>query len=102
MDNLSDKNNSKNDLKPKGSYPQGTATAPQGTATAPQGTATTPQGTATAPSGGGSSYTGSQAEIVIQKDKVLKVYKSGCSYNAAVLPLVKKLRGRGFVVDLFD
>ena len=109
MDNLSDKNNSKNDLKPKGTYPQGTATAPQGTATAPQGTATapqgtatTPQGTATAPSGGGSAYTGSQAEIVIQKDKVLKVYKSGCSYNAAVLPLVKKLRGRGFVVDLFD
>ncbi len=109
MDNLSDKNNSKNDLKPKGSYPQGTATAPQGTATAPQGTATapqgtatTPQGTATAPSGGGSAYTGSQAEIVIQKDKVLKVYKSGCSYNATVLPLVKKLRGRGFVVDLFD
>lgn len=109
MDNLSDKNNSKNDLKPKGSYPQGTATAPQGTATAPQGTATAPQGTATmpqgtatAPSGGGSAYTGSQAEIVIQKDKVLKVYKSGCSYNAAVLPLVKKLRGKGFVVDLFD
>lgn len=111
MSNLSDKNNSKNNLKDADSKsqgtataPQGTATAPQGTATAPQGTATTPQGTATAPSGGGSgaTYSGSQADIVVQNGKVLKVYKPGNSYNAAVLPLVKRLRGKGFVVDLFD
>lgn len=111
MSDLSDKNNSKNNLKDADSKsqgtataPQGTATAPQGTATAPQGTATAPQGTATAPSGGGSgaTYSGSQADIVVQNGKVLKVYKPGNSYNAAVLPLVKRLRGKGFVVDLFD
>lgn len=86
----------------KGTQPQGTATAPQGTATAPQGTATAPQGTATAPTAGGPAYNGSQADIVVQKGKVLKVYKHGYGYNPAVLPLVKRLRGKGFVVDLFD
>lgn len=113
MNNLPDKNDSKDNrkgtLKDKGgspqgtaAVPQGTATVPQGTATAPQGTATTPQGTATAPSGGGAAYSGSQADIIVQRDKVLKVYKPGNGYNATVLPLVKKLRGKGFVVDLFD
>ena len=109
MNNQPDKNDSKDNLKGKGTAPQGTevapqgtATAPQGTATAPQGTATAPQGTATAPNGEGPSYSGSQADIIIQKGKVLKVYKPGNSYNAAVLPLVKRLRGKGFVVDLFD
>ena len=82
--------------------PQETVTAPEGTATAPEGTATAPEGTATPPTGGGGSYSGSQADIVVQKDKVLKIYKHGCGYNAAVLPLVKRLRGKGFVVDLFD
>lgn len=38
----------------------------------------------------------------MQKGKVLKVYKPGHGFNANVLPLVKKLRGKGFVVDLFD
>ena len=75
---------------------------PQGTATAPEGTATAPEGTATPPTGGGGSYSGSQADIVVQKDKVLKIYKHGCGYNATVLPLVKRMRGKGFVVDLFD
>lgn len=116
MNNLSDKNDSKDNLKDKlgtpqgtatapqgtAAVPQGTATAPQGTATAPQGTATAPQGTATAPTSGDAAYSGSQADIVVQKGKVLKVYKPGNGYNASVLPLVKKLRGKGFVVDLFD
>ena len=85
------------------SAPQGTATAPQGTATAPQGTATAPQGTATPPfSGGGSGYHGAQADIIVQDGRVLKVYKPGMGFNAAVLPLVKKLYGKGYVVDLYD
>lgn len=83
------------------SAPQETATAPQGTATAPQGTATAPQGTATAPTGD-ASYSGGQADIVVQKGKILKVYKPGCTYNANVLALVKKLKGKGCVVDLYD
>lgn len=90
--------------------PQGTATAPQGTATAPQGTATAPQGTATAPQGtsssptisGDAAYQGSQAEIIIQDGKVLKVYKHGFGFNAAVLPLVQQLNGKGYLVDLYD
>ena len=80
---------------------QGTATPPQGTATPPQGTATPPQGTATAPLEG-SSYSGAQADLVVQNGKILKLYKPGGSLNAAVLPLVKKLKGKGFVVDLYD
>ena len=75
---------------------------PQETANAPQGTATAPQGTATAPVEGGAAYNGAQADILVQKGKVLKVYKNGQGYNAAVLPLVKRLKGKGFVVDLFD
>ena len=82
--------------------PQGTATAPQGTATAPQGTATAPQGTATAPTDGGPTYLGSQADVIVQDGKVLKVYKCGSGYNAAVLPLVKQLNGKGYLVDLYD
>lgn len=89
--------------------PQGTETAPQGTATAPQGTATAPEGTATAPEGtatplgdNNTAFSGGQADLVIQKGKVLKVYKPGNGFNANVLPLVKTLKGRGFVVDLYD
>ena len=82
--------------------PQGTATAPQGTATAPQGATTPPQGTATAPTEGGPVYSGSQADIKVQKGKVLKVYKPGNGFNANVLPLVKRMKGKGFVVDLYD
>lgn len=103
MSDLSDqKNNSKNDLKDTQAIPQRTAAVPQGTATVPQGTATTPQGTATAPTDGGPAHSGSQADIIVQNGKVLKVYKPGNNYNAAVLPLVKQLKGKGFVVDLFD
>ena len=101
--------NSKRKPQETETAPQGTATAPQGTATAPQGTATAPQEnvtapqeTATVPTEGGPAYCGSQADIVVQKGKVLKVYKSGNSYNAAVLPLVKKLKDKGYVVKLFD
>lgn len=87
--------------------PQGTATTPQGTATAPQGTATAPQGTATAPQGTSvptesAAYSGTQADIIVQKGKILKLYKPGFSFNASVLPLVKSLKGKGFVVDLYD
>lgn len=89
--------------------PQETATAPQGTATAPQGTATAPQGTATAPQGiasapqGDSMYSGSQAEIIVRDDgKALKVYKEGVSLNSVILSLVKQLRGKGYLVDLYD
>ena len=97
--------------------PHGTATPPQGTATAPQGTATAPQGTATPPATNGESsaksptvslsdgnvvYQGSQADVFIQDGKVLKVYKRGCGYNAVVLPLVKKLKGKDYLVDLYD
>ena len=96
---------------PQGTFtaPQGTSTIPQGTATAPQGTATAPQGTATAPQGtsspsinGDTAYQGSQAEIIIQDGKVLKVYKRGFGFNAAVLPLVQKLNGKGYLVELYD
>lgn len=87
--------------KGKNIVPQETATVPQETATMPQETATAPQGTATAPVEG-SSYNGAQADIIVQKGKVLKVYKPGCSFNAAVLSLVKKLKGKGYVVDLYD
>ena len=81
--------------------PQETATPPQGTATPPQETATPPQGTATAPVEG-STYSGGQADIIVQKGKILKLYKPDCDFNPTVLPLVKKLKGKGFVVDLFD
>lgn len=102
MEDLSDL--LKNAKKPQetASAPQETATAPQGTATAPQGTATAPQGTATAPTADGAAYSGAQADLVVQKDKILKIYKKDSSFNAAVLPLVKKLKGKGFVVDLYD
>jgi serine/threonine protein kinase len=80
---------------------QETAATPQETATVPQETATPPQGTATAPTEG-SSYSGAQADIIVQNGKILKVYKPGCSFNNAVLPLVKQLKGHGFVVDLYD
>lgn len=102
MDQLSD-------LLRKAAKPQGTATAPQETATAPQGTATPPQGTATplqgtatAPTGGGGAYSGGQADLIVQNDKILKLYKKGCCFNAAVLSLVKGLKGKGYVVDLYD
>ena len=93
---------------PQETVPQGTATPPQGTATPPQGTATPPQETATPPQSTasapveGSTYSGAQADLIVQKGKILKLYKPGCSFNAAVLPLVKKLKGKGFVVDLYD
>ena len=96
------KNNRKGAPQETASAPEGTATVPQGTATTPQGTASAPQGTASAPTEGGPAYNGSQADIVVQKGKVLKVYKTGSGFNANVLHLVKKLRGKGFVVDLFD
>ncbi|MCQ2319948.1 MAG: protein kinase [Bacteroidales bacterium] len=89
--------------------PQGTATAPQGTATAPQGTATAPQSTATAPQGtatppqGDTLHCGSQADIIVRDDgKVLKIYKEGYTFNASVLPLVKQLCGKGYLIDLYD
>ncbi|MBP5573551.1 MAG: protein kinase [Bacteroidales bacterium] len=104
--------------------PQGTATAPQGTATAPQGTATAPQGTATAPQGtaaapGDASVenvskgsitelgkvisSGSEGTIYLQPDgKALKVYNPKYYCNHKVLPLVQKLNGKGFLIDLYD
>ena len=82
--------------------PQGTAAVPQETATAPQSTAAAPQGTASAPQGD-ALYSGSQADIIVQDDgKVLKVYKKGFSCNTTILPLVKKLSGKGYLVDLYD
>ena len=45
---------------------------------------------------------GSQADVIVQDGKVLKVYKRGSGYNAAVLPLVKQLNGKGYLVDLYD
>ena len=88
---------------PKGSAktPQETASMPQSTASMPQETASMPQETASAPVEG-SLYSGAQADLIVQKGKILKLYKPGCSYNAAVLSLVKKLKGKGFVVDLYD
>ena len=102
MDDLSDL--LKNAKKPQetATAPQGTATAPQGTATAPQGTATPPQGTATPPSDGNVAHSGSQADIILRDGKLLKVYKPGSSFNANVLKLVKRMRGTGQVVDLYD
>ncbi|MCR5644898.1 MAG: protein kinase [Bacteroidales bacterium] len=82
--------------------PQETASAPQETATAPLGTVTAPQGTLTAPMEGGDAYSGGQAELVVKNSKILKIYKHDHGYNASVLTLVKQLRGKGFVVDLFD
>lgn len=92
----------KTETAPQGTAdtPQGTATAPQSTATAPKSTA--PQNTATAPTAGGPAYSGSQADIIVQKGKVLKVYKPNCGFNSAVLPMVKRLKGKGVVVDLYD
>lgn len=88
---------------PKGSAktPQETASMPQSTASMPQETASMPQETASAPVEG-SSYSGAQADLIVQKGKILKLYKPSCSFNAAVLSLVKKLKGKGFVVDLYD
>lgn len=94
MDKLSD-------LLKTATAPQGTATAPQGTAAAPQSTSTAPQGTATAPTSD-ATYSGAQADIMVQNGKILKLYKLGCCFNASVLPLVKSLKGKGFVVDLYD
>lgn len=102
MDDLSDLLRKAKKPQETATAPQGTATAPQGTATAPQGTATTPQGTATAPIEGGPAYSGAQADLVLKNGKMLKIYKPGHGYNANVLPLVKQLKGRGYVVDLFD
>ncbi len=99
--------------------PQGTATAPQGTATAPQGTATAPQGTATAPQGmngpvgtntkgtitdlGKVISSGTEGTIYLQsEEKALKVYNPGYHYNSKILPLVKNLNGKGFLIDLYD
>ena len=99
--------------------PQGTATAPQGTATAPQGTATAPQGTATAPQGmngpAGTSAqgtvtnlgkvisSGTEGTIYLQsEEKALKVYNPGYHYNSKILPLVKNMNGKGFLIDLYD
>lgn len=97
--------------------PQGTSVAPQGTSVAPQGTATAPQGTSVAPGAtqGGVQQKGSVTElgkvissgtegtIYLQPDgKALKVYNPGFHYNHAVLPLVQKLNGEGFLIDLYD
>lgn len=73
----------------------------QGTETAPQGTATAPQGTVTAPMGD-VAHSGAQADIILQDGKVLKIYKPGSGFNAAVLSLVKQLNGKGYLVDLYD
>ena len=130
MSDASNQMNNNNTAQGTATAPQGTATAPQGTATAPQGTATAPQGTAAAPQGTTTppldsfaspidfgtpitkpsfpyassrpAYSGSQAEILIQDGKVLKVYKRGYGFNAAVLPLVKQMKGKGYLVDLED
>lgn len=90
------------DLLKNAKKPQETATAPQETATMPQETATAPQGTATAPIGDGAAYSGAQADLIVQKDKILKLYKPDSHLNTAVLSLVKQLKGKGFVVDLYD
>lgn len=87
--------------------PQGTAVAPQGTAVAPQGTAVAPQGTAVAPAApavdGKVMASGTEARLVDQGDgKILKLYNPGFKCNAKVLPLVQSLKGKGYVVDLFD
>ena len=95
MDDLSD-------LLKNAKKPQETATAPQETVTMPQETATAPQGTATAPIGDGAAYSGAQADLIVQKDKILKLYKPNGHLNTAVLSLVKQLKGKGFVVDLYD
>ena len=107
MEDWSDsQKNSKNGLKgtpqETATAPEETANLPEETATAPQGTATMPQGTATTPTEGGPAYSGSQADIVVQRGKVLKIYKSNCGFNSAVLPMVKRLKGKGVVVDLYD
>ena len=98
MDKKSDHLNTPKGSAPK---PQETASMPQSTASMPQETASMPQETASAPVEG-SSYSGAQADLIVQKGKILKLYKPGCSFNAAVMPLVKKLKGKGFVVDLYD
>ena len=104
MSDLSERLKSAKKQPPQGTAtaPQGTATAPQGTATAPQSTATAPQGTATAPQGD-TLHCGSQADIIVRDDgKVLKIYKEGYTFNASVLPLVKQLCGKGYLIDLYD
>lgn len=73
----------------------------QGTETAPQETVTAPQGTVTAPMGD-VAHSGAQADIILQDGKVLKIYKPGSGFNAAVLSLVKQLNGKGYLVDLYD
>lgn len=79
-----------------------TANAPQETANAPQTTASAPQSTASVPTDGASAYQGGQAELKLHKGKVLKVYKPRNGFNATVMPLVKKMKGQGYVVDLYD
>ncbi|MBQ0129250.1 MAG: protein kinase [bacterium] len=104
MSDLSERLKSAKKQPPQGTAtaPQDTATVPQGTATAPQGTATAPQGTATAPQGD-TLHCGSQADIIVRDDgKVLKIYKEGYTFNASVLPLVKQLCGKGYLIDLYD
>ena len=46
---------------------------------------------------------GAEGVICLQPDgKVLKVYFPGRHYNPKVLPLVKSLNGKGFLVDVYD
>lgn len=81
--------------------PQGTAIAPQSTAVAPQSIAVSGKST----SGPDSSAVGMGTEAVLipQNDgRILKKYNPGYRCNASVLKLVKLMKGRGAVVDLYD
>ena len=46
---------------------------------------------------------GAEGTLYLQPDnRALKVYNPGFHYNAKVLPLVKKLNGKGSLVDVYD
>ena len=46
---------------------------------------------------------GTEGTIYLQPDgKALKVYNPGFHYNSKILPLVQKLNGKGFLIDLYD
>ena len=51
---------------------------------------------------GNIAHCGSQADIILKDGKLLKVYKPDCGFNANVLRLVKRMKGQGQVVDLYD
>lgn len=112
--------------------PQGTSVAPQGTSVAPQGTSVAPQGTAVASQGtavasqwtgaapqsangnlqkadspkGKPVSSGTEACMYVQDDgTIMKLYNyepRRFECNARVLEKVAGLKGKGFVVDLYD